>query len=119
MKGFSYPGKSPIKHPGHGDNDPTHTHTEVGDWDPYTGTYIAPKMEFGVNWGNVSGFKPIVTAEGWKKFAGWGKKQWTKSSTLGKVGIGLAHGAMAGAAIANPSLIPKVFSSIGKLFKGK
>ena len=119
MKGYSYPGKAPIKHyTGH-----EHSHTET-DLDtgvtenPYVDAQGNPIIDYGISWSNTEGLKPIISKKGWTNFANWGKKTWDKSSTLGKIGIGLAHGAAAGIAIADPGNIPGVAKTVGNIFKG-
>ena len=69
--------------------------TGVGEWNPSTGQYNQPEADvmfkwsntegFGVDWGGMTG--------GLKKAATWGKGIWDKSSTLGKVGLGLTAAA--------------------------
>jgi len=59
-----------------------------------------PRIDYGFSWGNQGqGFGPIISGKGMGDLAEWGKSQWDKSGTLGKIGIGLGGAAVAGASV--------------------
>jgi hypothetical protein len=68
--------------------------TGVGEWNPATGMYNAPEADVMFKWNNQDGFGVDWKnmGAGLKKAANWGREVWDKSSTLGKVGIGLTAG---------------------------
>tara|TARA_R100000781_G_scaffold113133_1_gene81130 strand:+ start:1154 stop:1486 length:333 start_codon:yes stop_codon:yes gene_type:complete len=98
MKGFSYPGTSPIKDSQYDINGISIDHTHDGGTEGSTlphGTlgydqvdeYGNPKIDFGISWGSGAGFGPIISGHGAKQIGKFARKVGSNISKLWSKGV--------------------------------